>query len=94
MDLRWSPLALRDLQRVHGFLKTESPKTAIEALTKIKKSGQNLPFFPNIGVQIGNDADFRQLTVAFGKQAYILHYRIHHTSIVVLRVWHSKENRK
>jgi plasmid stabilization system protein ParE len=39
------------------------------------------------------DAERRELFVPFGVGAYVLRYRLREETIVVIRVWHSRELR-
>ncbi|WP_081374181.1 type II toxin-antitoxin system RelE/ParE family toxin [Rhizobium leguminosarum] len=50
---------------------------------------------PYIGIRMEHHAAYRQLFVPFGKNAYVLRYRIHEETdtLVVVRVWHGRENR-
>jgi len=40
-----------------------------------------------------DDTGRRELFIPFGASAYVLRYRIHDDTLVVIRVWHSREER-
>ena len=40
---------------------------------------------------MGDDTDRRELLVLFGAGAYVLRYRVHRDAVVIIRVWHSRE---
>ncbi|WP_373694604.1 type II toxin-antitoxin system RelE/ParE family toxin [Rhizobium aouanii] len=48
-----------------------------------------------MGSRMEHHAAYRQLFVPFGKNACVLRYRIHEETgtLVVVRVWHGRENR-
>jgi plasmid stabilization system protein ParE len=46
-----------------------------------------------VGCRMDDATERRELFVPFGAGAYVLRYRIHADTIVVLRVWHSREER-
>lgn len=50
---------------------------------------------PYIGIRMEGRRDYRQFFVPFGKSAYALRYRIQEeaNTLVVVRVWHGRENR-
>lgn len=56
---------------------------------------QMLQESPYLGVPMEHDLAYRQLFIPFGKRAYVLRHRIDMASdtLVVVRVWHSRESR-
>jgi plasmid stabilization system protein ParE len=40
-----------------------------------------------------DETERREISVPFGAGAYVLRYRLHDETIVVIRVWHSREAR-
>jgi hypothetical protein len=45
----------------------------------------------NVGRPVGDDTERRELVVPFGAGAYVLRYRIQDETVVITRVWHSRE---
>ena len=49
---------------------------------------------PEIGRPLADGTGRRELLIPFGAGAYGLRYRIHDETVVVIRVWHSREVRR
>ncbi len=90
--LRWAPEAVRDLVRLREFLGEEYPGAAARAAVRIREAAAVLRDRPELGRAIEDEA-FRDLVAPFGGGAYVLRYRIDEDAVVVVRVWHSKEDR-
>jgi plasmid stabilization system protein ParE len=93
MNLVWLPQAQADIQRLYDFLLERDPRAAERAIRAIQPGAQRLPEFPRIGRRMDDATERRELSVPFGAGAYVLRYRIHEDTIVVMRVWHSREER-
>ncbi len=92
--VRWLPRALKDLERLYGFIHEKNPNAAIKALAFIKQSAITLETFPEIGILCHQDRAFRDLLAPFGHGVYVLRYRIDkNQDVIITRVWHSKELR-
>jgi plasmid stabilization system protein ParE len=59
----------------------------------IDSGADSLEAFPELGRPMGDDTGRRELFVPFGAGAYVLRYRIHHNTAVIIRAWHSREER-
>jgi plasmid stabilization system protein ParE len=59
----------------------------------IDRGADSLAAFPELERPMGDDTGRRELFVPFGASAYVLRYRIHHNTVVIIRVWHSREER-
>ncbi|MEE8056913.1 MAG: hypothetical protein V3T17_03625 [Pseudomonadales bacterium] len=62
----------------------------------MKKSGVNaLVHDPELGIDMDDDTSRCGLTLSFGKGAYIVRYVLEdeYKEILILRIWHSKEDR-
>ena len=93
MKVVWLPEALADLERLYDFLVDKDPAAAARAMRTIDSGADSLEAFPELGRPIGDDTGRRELFVPFGAGAYVLRYRIHHNTVVIIRVWHSREER-
>ena len=93
MNPIWLPQAQADIQRLYDFLLERDPGAAERAIRAIQLGAQRLLEFPRIGRRMDDDTERRELYVPFGAGAYVLRYRIHEDTIVVIRVWHSREER-
>ena len=93
--LNWTPVALRGLARVREFLGRENPSAAQRAVRRIRRAADVLRRHPELGRPCEDDAfpDLREVVAPFGRGAYVIRYRIDRNAVVVLRVWHSREDR-
>ena len=92
MKLLWSPDARRDVIRLREFIKTKNPYAAQKAAQTIRKAINLIRENPYIKNKIEGRED-RELFTSFGKRGYILRYRIEKETIIILRIWHTRENR-
>jgi plasmid stabilization system protein ParE len=93
MRLVWLPEAQADIQRLYNFLRERDPRAAERAIRAIQLGAQRLLEFPHLGHRMDEETERREVSVPFGAGAYVLRYRIHDETMVVLRVWHSREAR-
>lgn len=92
-SLRWSPLALLDVHRLHNFLSSKNPDAAKRAVKSIKQGGKVLGLQPGIGRPIDDMPEqFREWPIDFGDAGYVARYRIDGDVVVVLAVRHQKES--
>ena len=91
--LKWLPEALTDIERLYTFLYDKNPHAATEATKIIIRTAKILETNPKIGRPMPDDTGRRELFAAYGAGAYVLRYKLVGTSPVVIRVWHSRENR-
>jgi toxin ParE1/3/4 len=90
--LKWSPQALRDMVRLREFIEPHNPDAARRAAETLKKSASLLLDFPLMGKQLEGRQD-RDLIIPFGKRGYVMRYRLHNAEIVILKIWHEREDR-
>jgi toxin ParE1/3/4 len=93
MRLFWLPEAQTDIQRPYNFLCERDPRAAERTIRAIQLGAQRLLEFPHLGRRMDDTTKRREVSVPFGAGAYVLRYRMHDETIVVLRVWHSREVR-
>ena len=94
-SLTFSPTALRDLDRVRAFLRNKNRAAARRALQKILTSLKNLEDNPAMGRQVEDRSDeYRELVIPFGRDGYIAAYRYNAEVLMVLGVWHQREDRE
>jgi plasmid stabilization system protein ParE len=90
--LMWLPEALEDFERLHRFLFEISPDAAARAAGAILAGAGDLIEHPRQGRPL--DDGRREWFIRFGVGAYVLRYRIDpQGTVVVIRVWHSREDR-
>lgn len=89
----WLPEALEDIERLYDFLKEKSPVAVMRAAQTILQGARILEEAPEAGRPKQDDTGRREFFVAFVAGAYVLRYKSDRNTVVVIRVWHSKEQR-
>ncbi|MEN2977582.1 type II toxin-antitoxin system RelE/ParE family toxin (plasmid) [Tistrella bauzanensis] len=91
MDLKWTGKALSDLARLHDFLAPTNPPAAARAVQALARAPTILLTNPRLGEQLFGfePREVRRLLVG----SYELRYEIQDSTIYVLRLWHSREDR-
>lgn len=92
-NLHWLPEAEDDLHRLYDFIEPHSPKAAKRAVIALIAAAETLPDFPEKGAPWSPDIRFRELFVPFGARGYVLRYRLFGDSIIIVRAWHTREER-
>ena len=92
LSLVWSAAARADLIRLHAFILPHNPRAAKQSAKKILKATRLILDNPAIGTAIEGRQDY-ELFTPFGQNVYILRYQIIEQKIVILKIWHSRENR-
>jgi len=93
MRLVWLPEAQTDVRRLYDFLLAEAPSAAERAIRAIQLGAGKVLEFLRIGRPMEDETERRELFIPFGTGAYVLRYRIHADAIVIVRVWHSRQER-
>lgn len=89
----WTPTAVQDLQRHRDYLATVSPEAANRAIQAIVKTGESLAQTPKRGRVVNAENGLRKLPVSFGKAGFVVHYILILDEVVILRVYHGREQR-
>ena len=90
--LVWTPQALRDVSRLHAFLKPKSADAASRAVRAIRQGVQLLAAHPEAGRPIEDmPPEFREWPIDFGQGGYWALYRFDRAEVVVLAVRHALE---
>lgn len=93
-EVKWLPEALADFERLHHFIYQKSPEAAARAASAILDGANLLKATPAIGRPMADKTGRRELYIPFNAGAYVLRYKIEReTTAVIIRVWHSKEER-
>jgi len=80
------------LIRLREFIEPHNPAAARRSAETLKKAANLLLDHPAIGTRL-EDREDRELFIPFGQFGYIIRYRLHEGTIVILRVWHGFEDR-
>ena len=92
MKLSYSKESIRDLQRLRNFIREKTPDAARRIAKSIRKGIGQLRSFPYLGVEVSrapHPQNIRDLIIG----NYIARYLVHNNQIIILRIWHHKENR-
>ena len=92
LSLIWSATARSDLIRLREFIQPHNSRAAKKSSDKILKAAKLILDNPAIGKPIEGRQDY-ELVTPFGQNSYILRYQIIEQNIVILKVWHSREDR-
>jgi plasmid stabilization system protein ParE len=91
-QVKYTPLAIRDLERLRDFLSTKSPSAARRAAEKIIKSIQILKVQPQIGRPVPEmPEEYRDWVIDFGDSGYVARYHFNGGDVTVLAIRHQKE---
>jgi len=86
MKIEWSTEAIEDLESIRAYVAEDSPAAARRLVLRIVLDVESqLPESPHIG-RAGRVAGTRELVIS--KTPYLVPYRVHGTTIQVLRVYH------
>lgn len=90
--LIWSPAALRDMTRLHGFLAAKERDAARRAVATIRQGVKLLGQHPEAGRPIEEmPPEFREWVIEFGSGGYVALYRYDGREVVILAVRHGRE---
>ena len=91
LTVRWTAKAVSDLSRLHAFLRPVNPRAADRAVQTLASAPERLIDQPRIGQRLEgfNPREVRRIFVG----AYEIRYEILEATIVILRLWHGREDR-
>ena len=91
MGLRWTESAYADLRRLYDFLEPVNPAAAGRAVRTIFNPVERIPAQPRLGERLPRFGrrEVRRVIVA----KYEIRYELTHGDIVVLRIFHTREER-
>ena len=90
--IKWSPRALDDVVRLHGFLAEKSPEAARRAVQAIQEGTRLLTTHPEIGRVVDElPSELREWIIEFGQGGYIARYSYDGKQVVILAVRHGRE---
>ncbi len=91
MELKWTIKALSNLARLYEFLASINKSAAARAVQSLAAAPTNLQKNPRIGEKLEefNPREVRRFLVG----NYEMRYEIQESTIYVLRLWHTREDR-
>jgi len=94
-QVKWRPRAIADTERLHTFLHKKDNDAARKAAYVIFQAAKLLETSPRIGRPLPDETKRRELFIPFGLGAYVIRYVLEDdNTVVIIRVWHSRENRQ
>ena len=91
MELKWTSKALSDLARLYDFLAPVNKPAAARTVQGLAAAPASLLVNPRIGDKL-DEFDPREVRrILAGK--YEIRYEIQESTIYVLRLWHTREDR-
>ena len=91
MRIRWSPASAFDLARLYEFLANVAPRAAARNIDSIIMAAEKLPDYPRAGHMLENYLPRDVCSLIAGD--YEVRYEIDGEWLIVLRVWHTREDR-
>jgi plasmid stabilization system protein ParE len=91
MQLKWTSKALADLARLHDFLALVNRSAAARTVQSLTAAPTNLLANPHIGEKLDEfePREVRRILVGH----YEMRYEIQESTIYLLRIWHTREER-
>ena len=91
-QLKWTPQALSDLQRLYRFLANKDKNAASQAIKEVRTAVKVLAHQPLSGRPIDDfPTAFREWPISFGKSGYVALYHFDGGAVVILAVRHQRE---
>lgn len=91
MALRWTSKAHSDLVRLYEFLQPVNGVAALRAVRALAAGVRRIPLHPRLGLRLERYAPREVRRVLIG--VYEIRYEIQGTEVVVLRIFHTREDR-
>ncbi len=91
MDLKWTNRAFSDLTRLYDFLASVNPEAAARVVQSLTAAAGRLLSQPRIGEKLDEfePREVRRLLVG----NYEMRYEIRGSTLYVIRLWHTREDR-
>ena len=95
MKLVYAPEAVADLRRLHDFVSAKDLLAARRLSKSLRDGIKRLKQFPHMGRRVRQSADVwaPEEIRDWVTGTYIARYLLLDETIMILRVWHQKENR-
>lgn len=93
VDLEWSLDALADLDRFAAFLHGQFPELAARVASELIARAEVLRRHPKLGRSIATREEYREFALQVLGATYVLQYRYDGSTILMLRVFRSREGR-
>lgn len=91
MKLKWTRKALSDLARLYEFLALVNREAAAQTVQSLTKAPTRLIEQARIGEKLEEFEPREVRRLLIGR--YEMRYEIHLSTLYILRIWHTRENR-
>ena len=91
MALRWTSKAHSDLVRLYEYLQPVNPTAAARVVRQFVAGAKRVPAHPRLGLRLPEFAPREVRRVLVGD--YEIRYEIAGTDVLVLRIFHTREDR-
>jgi len=89
VEVRWSPKAFEDLDRIFKHIEADNPTAAREVIRTIYDGCTSLKVFPNRG-RVGRMKGRRELV--FSSLPYIVVYQVTERAVEISRIYHAAQD--
>jgi toxin ParE1/3/4 len=93
-EIVWRERALKDIDRLYNFLFEKNEDAAAKVAQVILRGSSLLEDSPRLGRPMADGTGRRELFIPFGAGFYVLRYFFTNEIVVIVRVWHGREDRK
>lgn len=88
----YTAAALRDIGRLRNFLRAKNPAAARRAAEAIRNGLKTLASQPRLGRPAEDLPEpYREWVIEFGKDGYVVRYRVDGDAVMILAVRHGRE---
>jgi toxin ParE1/3/4 len=93
-EVVWRERALKDIDHLYNFLFAKNEDAAAKAAQIILRGSSLLEDSPRLGRPMADGTRRRELFIPFGASFYALRYFLANEVVVIVHVWHGREDRK
>lgn len=93
-EVVWRERALKDIDRLYNFLFEKNEDEAAKAAQVVLRGSSLLEESSRLGRPMVDGTGRRELFIPFGADFYVLRYFLANEVVVIVHVWHGREDRK
>lgn len=91
-EVKLRPAARHDLRRLALFVAQMDERAGAKRGDALEAALKRLSIRPFVG-RPGSKPNTREHTIRFGRSSYLIRYRVTDDAVIIIRIWHGKENR-
>lgn len=88
----YAPNAAHDVERLHQWFAKHSRAAAVAFMARLAKAEVRIEARP-LTYRLLNDQETRRYSFRINRTSYLVDYQIEPSQIVILRVWHGRQNK-